>query len=149
MSREQQPAIRFDCVTIFPEMFAAVTQSGITRRALEEQRWAWQSWNPRDFAENAWRRVDDRPFGGGPGMLMQVKAVVAESQGALSLPKGAVFQRGDGDAVRVSTGSGFEERKVQVGLRGSALVEITEGLAEGDQVLLLDAAGNIEKAPAR
>jgi membrane fusion protein (multidrug efflux system) len=84
-----------------------------------------------------------------PGMLMQVKAVVAESKGALSLPKGAVFQRGDGDAVRVSTGSGFEERKVQVGLRGSARVEITEGLAEGDQVLLLDAAGNIEKAPDR
>ena len=63
--------IRFDCVTIFPEMFVAVTQSGITRRALEEQRWVWQGWNPRDFAENAWRRVDDRPFGGGPGMLMQ------------------------------------------------------------------------------
>jgi tRNA (guanine37-N1)-methyltransferase len=63
--------IRFDCVTIFPEMFAAVTQSGITRRALEEQRWAWQDWNPRDFAENAWGRVDDRPFGGGPGMVMQ------------------------------------------------------------------------------
>ena len=63
--------IRFDCVSIFPEMFAAVTQSGITRRALEEKRWVWQGWNPRDFAENAWRRVDDRPFGGGPGMLMQ------------------------------------------------------------------------------
>ena len=63
--------IRFDCVTLFPEMVAAVTQSGITRRALEEQRWAWQGWNPRDFAENAWRRVDDRPFGGGPGMVMQ------------------------------------------------------------------------------
>lgn len=63
--------IRFDCITIFPEMFVAVTQSGITRRALEEKRWQWQSWNPRDFAENAWRRVDDRPFGGGPGMLMQ------------------------------------------------------------------------------
>ena len=63
--------IRFDCITIFPEMFAAVTQSGITRRALEERRWVWQGWNPRDFAENAWRRVDDRPFGGGPGMLMQ------------------------------------------------------------------------------
>ena len=63
--------IRFDCITLFPEMFAAVTQSGITRRALEEGRWSWQGWNPRDFAENAWRRVDDRPFGGGPGMLMQ------------------------------------------------------------------------------
>lgn len=63
--------IRFDCVTLFPEMFAAVTASGITRRALEEHRWAWQAWNPRDFAENTWRRIDDRPFGGGPGMLMQ------------------------------------------------------------------------------
>lgn len=63
--------IRFDCITIFPEMFVAVTQSGITRRALEEKRWQWQGWNPRDFAENTWRRVDDRPFGGGPGMLMQ------------------------------------------------------------------------------
>jgi tRNA (guanine37-N1)-methyltransferase len=62
-----------------------VTQSGITRRALEEQRWAWQSWNPRDFAENAWRRVDDRPFGGGPGMLMQAgpldRAIDAARQG--------------------------------------------------------------------
>ena len=63
--------IRFDCVTLFPEMFAAVTHSGITRRALEEARWVWQGWNPRDFAENTWRRVDDRPFGGGPGMVMQ------------------------------------------------------------------------------
>jgi tRNA (guanine37-N1)-methyltransferase len=63
--------IRFACVSIFPEMFAAVTHSGITRRALEEGRWLWQGWNPRDFADNAWRRVDDRPFGGGPGMVMQ------------------------------------------------------------------------------
>ena len=62
-------------------MFVAVTQSGITRRALEDQRWVWQGWNPRDFSENAWRRVDDRPFGGGPGMLMQAgpleKAIAA------------------------------------------------------------------------
>jgi hypothetical protein len=39
----QRLVIRFDCVTIFPEMFAAVTQNGITRRALEEQRWVWQA----------------------------------------------------------------------------------------------------------
>jgi tRNA (guanine37-N1)-methyltransferase len=77
----QRLVIRFDCITIFPEMFSAVTQSGITRRALEDQRWAWQAWNPRDFAGNAWGRVDDRPFGGGPGMVMQPgpleKAIVA------------------------------------------------------------------------
>ncbi|MBS1198041.1 MAG: trmD [Proteobacteria bacterium] len=73
--------ICFDCISLFPEMFAAVTQYGITRRALEEGRWQWQGWNPRDFAENAWRTVDDRPYGGGPGMLMQAapleKAIAA------------------------------------------------------------------------
>ncbi|MGA9395211.1 MAG: tRNA (guanosine(37)-N1)-methyltransferase TrmD [Azonexus sp.] len=77
--------IRFDCVTLFPEMFSALTESGITRRALEEQRWVWQGWNPRDFADNAWRRVDDRPFGGGPGMVMQAapleKAIAAAKAG--------------------------------------------------------------------
>ncbi len=89
--------IRFDCISIFPEMFAAVTQSGITRRALEERRWHWQGWNPRDFAENAWRRVDDRPFGGGPGMLMQPgpleRAIVAAkaAQGEAGLAKSRVI----------------------------------------------------------
>lgn len=76
--------IQFDCVTIFPEMFAAVTQCGITRRALEDGRWGWHGWNPRDFAENAWRTVDDRPYGGGPGMVMQPgpleKAIAAAKQ---------------------------------------------------------------------
>jgi tRNA (guanine37-N1)-methyltransferase len=62
--------LRFDVVTIFPEMFAAVTQAGITRRALENGLWRLEAWNPRDRAENAYRTVDDRPFGGGPGMVM-------------------------------------------------------------------------------
>jgi tRNA (guanine37-N1)-methyltransferase len=61
----------FDCVTLFPEMFAALTASGITGRALEEGRWSFFAWNPRDYADNAWRTVDDRPYGGGPGMVMQ------------------------------------------------------------------------------
>lgn len=76
--------LHFDCVSLFPEMFAAVTGFGVTRRALEEGLWQWRGWNPRDFAENAWRSVDDRPYGGGPGMVMQPapleKAVVAAKQ---------------------------------------------------------------------
>ena len=59
-----------DAVTLFPEMFSALTQSGITRRALEEGRWHLDCWNPRDFTEDNHRTVDDRPYGGGPGMVM-------------------------------------------------------------------------------
>jgi len=62
--------LRFDVVTLFPEMFAAVTGAGISRRALERGLWQLSAWNPRDWAENAYRTVDDRPFGGGPGMVM-------------------------------------------------------------------------------
>ena len=59
-----------EVITLFPEMFFALTQSGITRRALENQRWCFDFQNPRDFTEDAHRTVDDRPYGGGPGMLM-------------------------------------------------------------------------------
>jgi tRNA (guanine37-N1)-methyltransferase len=62
--------IRFDVVTLFPEMLAAVTASGITARALQRGLWQVQAWNPRDFTTDAYRSVDDRPYGGGPGMVM-------------------------------------------------------------------------------
>jgi tRNA (guanine37-N1)-methyltransferase len=62
--------IRFDVVTLFPEMFAAVAGSGITGRALEAGLWSLTTWNPRDFATDSYRTVDERPYGGGPGMVM-------------------------------------------------------------------------------
>ncbi len=62
--------IRFDVVTLFPEMFSAVAGSGITGRALEAGLWSLTTWNPRDFATDNYRTVDDRPYGGGPGMVM-------------------------------------------------------------------------------
>ena len=62
--------IRFDVVTLFPEMFSAVTHSGISGRALETGLWSIGLWNPRDFTTDNYRTVDDRPYGGGPGMLM-------------------------------------------------------------------------------
>ena len=62
--------IRFDVVTLFPEMFSAVTQSGITSRALQAGLWSLKAWNPRDFTNDNYRTVDDRPYGGGPGMVM-------------------------------------------------------------------------------
>jgi len=62
--------IRFDVVTLFPEMFAAITASGITSRALEAGLYSLTTWNPRDFTTDKYRTVDDRPYGGGPGMVM-------------------------------------------------------------------------------
>lgn len=62
--------IGFDIVTLFPEMFAAVTASGITRRAFQQHLYQLRCWNPREFAEDNHRTVDDRPYGGGPGMVM-------------------------------------------------------------------------------
>ena len=62
--------IRFDVVTLFPEMFAAITGSGITSRALDAGLYSVTTWNPRDFTTDNYRTVDDRPYGGGPGMVM-------------------------------------------------------------------------------
>jgi len=62
--------MQFDCITLFPEMFAAVSEWGITRRAREQGRFALRTWNPRDFTVDNYRTVDDRPYGGGPGMVM-------------------------------------------------------------------------------
>ena len=60
-------------VTLFPDMFQAVTDFGITRRAVEKGILEVETWNPRDFARDRHRTVDDKPFGGGPGMLMKVQ----------------------------------------------------------------------------
>jgi tRNA (guanine37-N1)-methyltransferase len=62
--------IRFDVVTLFPGMFDAITGSGITGRALQKGLWRLVAWNPRDFTTDNYRTVDDRPYGGGPGMVM-------------------------------------------------------------------------------
>ena len=60
-------------VSLFPEMFKAVTDYGISRRAVENGLLTLEVWNPREFAEDKHRTVDDKPYGGGPGMLMKVQ----------------------------------------------------------------------------
>ena len=62
--------LQFDVVTIFPAMFDAVAEAGVIGRAREKGIYQLVAWNPRDFAQNAYRTVDDRPYGGGPGMVM-------------------------------------------------------------------------------
>jgi tRNA (guanine37-N1)-methyltransferase len=65
--------MRFDVVTLFPELFEPFLASGVTRRAYESKQVDVRLANPRDFADGNYRRVDDRPFGGGPGMVMMAE----------------------------------------------------------------------------
>jgi len=67
----------YDVVTIFPEMLEAVAHHGITRRALEDGLFGLKTWDPRDFTVDAYRRIDDRPYGGGPGMVMMAEPLEA------------------------------------------------------------------------
>lgn len=69
--------MQFDVVTLFPEMFAALTDWGITSRAVKQGSFGLRTWNPRDFTTNNYRTVDDRPYGGGPGMVMIPKPLEA------------------------------------------------------------------------
>jgi tRNA (guanine37-N1)-methyltransferase len=62
--------LRFAAVTLFPEMFEAITRFGISRRAFETGISEFTAHNPRDFAADRYKTIDDRPFGGGPGMVM-------------------------------------------------------------------------------
>lgn len=62
--------MRFDVITLFPQVFTSVTEHGISSRALHRGLWTIHTWNPRDVTSDLHRTIDDRPFGGGPGMVM-------------------------------------------------------------------------------
>lgn len=80
--------LQFDVITLFPAMFDAVTELGVTGRARERGLYQFVAWNPRDFTTNVHRTVDDRPYGGGPGMVMMAepldKALAAARQRQMS-----------------------------------------------------------------
>ena len=65
--------MRVDVLSLFPEMFAAIGEYGITSRAVRQGLLQLHCWNPRDYTEDRHQTVDDRPFGGGPGMVMKIK----------------------------------------------------------------------------
>jgi len=65
--------MRFDVITLFPAMFDALCQHGVTGRAHRAGVWQLRCWNPRDFTHDVHRTVDDRPYGGGPGMVMRAE----------------------------------------------------------------------------
>ncbi|ASG66909.1 tRNA (guanosine(37)-N1)-methyltransferase TrmD [Idiomarina piscisalsi] len=68
--------MKIGVISLFPDMFSAVTDYGVTGRAIKEGLLQVSVWNPRDFTHDRHRTVDDRPYGGGPGMLMMVQPLV-------------------------------------------------------------------------
>ena len=121
--------IRFDVVTLFPEMFAAISASGITARALQRGLWRLEAWNPRDFTADAYRSVDDRPYGGGPGMVMLAEPL----ERALD----AVHAAGGGPVTYLSPqGRRLDHAKV-VELAGREAVTLLCGRYEGVDERLL------------
>ncbi|MFY9315273.1 MAG: tRNA (guanosine(37)-N1)-methyltransferase TrmD [Burkholderiales bacterium] len=115
--------MRFEVVTLFPEMFAAVTRCGIPGRAMEAGLWSLGLWNPRDFTRDNYRTVDDRPYGGGPGMVMLAEPL----ERALD----AARQAGGGKVVYLSPqGRKLDHAKVME-LAGRQSVTLLCGRYEG------------------
>ena len=76
-----------DVITIFPPMFAAITDYGITAQALKKGIYNLYCWNPRDFTKDMHRTVDDRPYGGGPGMVMMAEPLARAIEAAKARQK--------------------------------------------------------------
>ena len=121
--------IRFDVVTLFPEMFSAITGSGITSRALERGLWSVTTWNPRDFTTDSYRSVDDRPYGGGPGMLMLAEPI--------ERTLGAVKSAGGGRTIYLSPQGGRLDHRRVMELTQEPAVTLLCGRYEGVDERLL------------
>lgn len=100
--------MRIDVITLFPEMFAAICDYGITGRAVKQELLQLVCWNPRTYTEDRHQTVDDRPFGGGPGMVMKIEPL----ERALADAK-----RAAGDAARVIYLSPQGRTLTQAGVR--------------------------------
>lgn len=86
--------MRIDVITLFPDFIAQCTAFGVTGRAGERQLLSLHGWNPRDYAEGSYRRVDERPFGGGPGMVMLVdplRAAIAAARATDPRPAKVIY----------------------------------------------------------
>lgn len=84
--------LQFGVITLFPGMFRAVSDYGITGRAIADERLSLQCWNPRDYTRDRHRTVDDKPYGGGPGMVMLMEPLRAAIQDARqALPEAKVL----------------------------------------------------------
>lgn len=130
--------MRFDLITLFPEMFAAVRDQGVTGRAYARGTWSLGLWNPRDFTEDVHRTVDDRPYGGGPGMVMMAEPLaraVSAAQAARSQDSAPVSAA---PVILLSpTGRPFDQAAAQVWSQSAGAIFIC-GRYEGVDQRFID-----------
>lgn len=128
--------MRFDVVTLFPDMFGTVRDLGVTGRAHAQGRWALRAWNPRDFTQDIHRTVDDRPYGGGPGMVM----MAAPLEAAVSAAQAERVQQGAEPAPVIllsPTGRRYDQAAAQALADGPGAVLIC-GRYEGVDQRFID-----------
>jgi tRNA (guanine37-N1)-methyltransferase len=130
--------MRFDVITLFPEMFVAVTDHGITRRARELGLWQLATWNPRDFATDRHRTVDDRPFGGGPGMVLMAEPLAAAVDAAHGAHRAAGYPVGRVVALG-SGGRPLTDDRVRAWARRGEPIVLVCGRYEGIDQRFLEA----------
>ncbi len=130
--------MRFDVVTLFPEMFAAVSDRGITRRARELGLWELATWNPRDFTVDRHRTVDDRPFGGGPGMVLMAEPLAAAVDAARAGQCAAGYPPGTVVALS-SGGRPLTDERVRAWARQETATTLVCGRYEGIDQRFLEA----------
>ncbi|MBU2840150.1 tRNA (guanosine(37)-N1)-methyltransferase TrmD [Acidithiobacillus thiooxidans] len=101
--------MRFDVITIFPELIHGYLREGVLGRAQARGLIQIHAWNPRDFSDNVYRRVDDRPFGGGPGMLMMAPPLLAAIAAARAANPGApvIYLSPQGQRLQQGAVQGF------------------------------------------
>lgn len=119
-------------VTLFPEMFGAITGHGVTGRAVARGQIGIETYNPRDYAEGRYRAVDDRPYGGGPGMVMRYRPLadaIASARAVL----------GRATVIAMTPQGRRLEQAAVVGLAGRAPLVIVSGRYEGVDERVLEA----------
>lgn len=122
--------MRFDVISIFPEIFESLTQFGVTGRAFDKKLTQLNCWNPRDFALDLRNTVDDRAYGGGPGMVM----MVAPLEGALNAVRADLKANGDhkpGPVVLLSPQGRRFDQKIAIELSHIQHITLVCGRYEG------------------
>lgn len=134
---------RYDVITLFPEMFVALTGSGITRRAHDKGLYELGLHNPRDFTDDPHRTVDDRPYGGGPGMVMLAEPLLQAIAAARAAQQARIGDRG-GKVIYLSPqGRRLDQAGVLELARERGLVLLC-GRYEGVDQRLIDGAVDAE-----